>query len=362
MAAEYDTADRLTALTLHPGTPQEKRYTLSYDGEGNLTTKAHATDPADRSIYRWDSRNRLIELTANGLTASFAYDAMGRRVERRITRAGQPVQVTQYVYDGLQAVGEIKLAQGTVPASQTSLITGLELDEVLARVTRSGASPAQQRSYLTDALNSVFAQAREDQSLLNRYGYSAYGQTTVSGHDEGNAIRYTAREDDGTGLTFYRARYYDPVLKRFIASDPIGLAGGINTYAYVEGNPLTLSDPEGLQAIPPSTRAPSIRDFLPNVPPSFALDDTQGRMLLGRCVQDECRTRCSQSPPYRDPLSTSTRCFDEYNRLPPELQRAIDATSGFGGGAAGAISRCQSDMQRLFPNAGTNPCNCAALR
>jgi RHS repeat-associated protein len=246
MAAEYDTADRLTALTLHPGTPQEKRYTLSYDGEGNLTTKAHATDPADRSIYRWDSRNRLIELTANGLTASFAYDAMGRRVERRITRAGQPVQVTQYVYDGLQAVGEIKLAQGTVPASQTSLITGLELDEVLARVTRSGASPAQQRSYLTDALNSVFAQAREDQSLLNRYGYSAYGQTTVSGHDEGNAIRYTAREDDGTGLTFYRARYYDPVLKRFIASDPIGLEGGINTYAYVEGNPLSYVDPEGL--------------------------------------------------------------------------------------------------------------------
>ncbi len=214
----------------------------SYDGEGNLTGKAHTTDPADRTTFTWDSRNRLTSLTASGLTASFSYDAIGRRTERRITRAGQPVQITQYVYDGLQAVGEIKLAQGTVLASQTSLITGLELDEVLARVTRSGGSAAQQRSYLTDALNTVFAQAREDQSAVNRYRYSAYGETASSGEDEGNAIQYTARENDGTGLYFYRARYYDPVMKRFISSDPIGLAGGINYYAYVYGNPLTYTE------------------------------------------------------------------------------------------------------------------------
>jgi RHS repeat-associated protein len=62
--------------------------------------------------------------------------------------------------------------------------------------------------------------------------------------------QYTSRENDATGLLYYRARYYDPVLKRFISSDPIGLAGGMNMYAYVEGDPVSLVDPTGEFGIP----------------------------------------------------------------------------------------------------------------
>ena len=51
---------------------------------------------------------------------------------------------------------------------------------------------------------------------------------------------------DQSGLYYYRARYYDPVLKRFISEDPIGMEAGPNLYLYVQGNPVLLADPFGL--------------------------------------------------------------------------------------------------------------------
>lgn len=81
------------------------------------------------------------------------------------------------------------------------------------------------------------------------YAYSAYGESTTLGPDFGNPLQYTGRENDGIGLYFYRARYYDPIAKRFTAEDPIGIAGGINLNAYVRGDPVSFVDPHGESAI-----------------------------------------------------------------------------------------------------------------
>jgi len=216
-SASYDQANRMTSLAL---TATGQSFTLAYDDNGNLATK---TDQANSvTTYTWDSRNRLSAINAPGVTATFQYDALGRRTSKTVN--GQTVG---YIYDGAQAIGEV-----TGGAISATLLTTLAIDDVVARYTQAGA-----RTYLTDALNSVIAIAREDQSIQAFYGHSPYGETQVLGDDEGNPIQYTARENDNTGLYFYRARYYDPVLKRFVSEDPIGLMGGVNVNAYVRGDP-----------------------------------------------------------------------------------------------------------------------------
>ncbi|WP_429002581.1 RHS repeat-associated core domain-containing protein [Xanthomonas fragariae] len=81
-----------------------------------------------------------------------------------------------------------------------------------------------------------------------RNEYDPYGTTTQSSTTYTNPYQYTGRERDLSGLYYCRARYYRPQWGRFISEDPIGLAAGLNSYAYVQGNPISLVDPLGLQS------------------------------------------------------------------------------------------------------------------
>ena len=78
-------------------------------------------------------------------------------------------------------------------------------------------------------------------------GFDAWGQV-LSAVSAIPTYGYTGREPDASGLVYYRARYYQPGTGRFASRDPIGLAGGINPYSYVDGNPVTFNDPSGLLA------------------------------------------------------------------------------------------------------------------
>lgn len=259
MQAQYNQANRLTQLTLYPNTAQAKTYLLDYDLEGNLTKKQNSTDTActqDCTEYIWDANNRLAQLKINGqTTAVYSYDAQGRRVEASINTVvnGNPqTNTVQYIYEGNQAVGDVRNGQ-----LSHSLLTGLFIDEHLARTAIATNGQVQSQAQLTDALGSVIALAKAQTSGINTsYSYSPYGQTQATSEDSTNNQQYTGREagiEGEAGLYYYRARYYDPVLKRFISEDPIGLSGGWNVYQYVYADPVRLADPDGLSGkIPPN--------------------------------------------------------------------------------------------------------------
>jgi len=123
-----------------------------------------------------------------------------------------------------------------------NLLTGLGVDEYLTR--EEGATV---RGVLADALGSTVALVDETGTSQASYTYEPFGATAVTGSAGTNALSYTGREDDGTGLKYYRARYYQPGLHRFLAEDPLGFDGGdINLFAYVSNSPLNYTDPTGL--------------------------------------------------------------------------------------------------------------------
>jgi RHS repeat-associated protein len=176
---------------------------FSYDANGNLTGDGVRS-------YTWDARNQLSG-TSGGVSASFGSDGFGRR--RTKTVGGT---TTQFLYDGLNPVQE--LASGTPTAN---LLTGLGIDEYFTRIDASTT-----RNYLTDALGSSVALADGLGTVQTTYTYEPFGTTTTSGAATTSAFGFTGREADGTGLHYYRARYYDARLQRFIGEDPLGFAAG----------------------------------------------------------------------------------------------------------------------------------------
>jgi len=102
-----------------------------------------------------------------------------------------------------------------------------------------------------DQLNSVITLSGTAGSIEETTGYDAFGKPlALALPGTGNDMLYTGREyDRETGLYYYRARYYDPEIGRFISEDPLEFKAGVNFYTYVGNNPVNANDPMGLVGI-----------------------------------------------------------------------------------------------------------------
>jgi RHS repeat-associated protein len=266
----YDEADQLTGLTYTIGQSSLGSLTYMYDLSGRRAevggTLARTNLPQGVAVTSYDAVNRpmewgnlLVSSDANGSLASdgvmsftfdtreqlatvtgsaaaaFAYDGLGRRVGVTVSGSSSTV-----LHDGVNPI-----TWQTGPTVATRL-TGLEVDEWFAWSDSTGTVYP-----LRDGLGSTVALVGEDGSIQRTFSYEPYGKSVVTGlATTSSPQRFTGREDDGFGPLYYRARYYDPALGRFISEDPAEFDADLNLFAYVGNGPTNNTDPFGLQSWP----------------------------------------------------------------------------------------------------------------
>jgi RHS repeat-associated protein len=259
----HNAANQLTQSLDNAG----KKITYTYDNNGNLAQKKEYTNTTlnktTNYTFNYDNLLGSYSITAgtSTQTGSFSYDGDGRQ----FTGTRNSV-TTKYVYDGLNILYD--LSGSTVKARY---LTELELDDMIAK-KESG----QTEYYHSDGLGSVVMMTNTSGNWTKRYRYDAWGNERVAEGTSSNTYTYTSRrKETDLGLLYYRARYYDSTIGRFISQDPF--SGGpddarisyenkmtsrlngeftqynsfrdphtFNRYVYVKNNPLRYTDPLGL--------------------------------------------------------------------------------------------------------------------
>jgi RHS repeat-associated protein len=258
--------------------------TLTYDNNWNLINDWTKT-------YEYDYKNRLVKVTSwSWIIAEFKYDVLGRRYEKLVRHSELDSESLKYVYSNQNLLEEIR--NDWIRDYKKEYINWLWIDNILAVEQEEPNLTIQEREELSFCNTSVLNKSTEfikywwqlivdrcnslsaswsvivenryylhknhlwstvaitdnSGSLVSEYEYDVFGKSTlVSWDDIWNTILYTWREyDKEINLYYYRARYYDADLWRFISRDPIWQVDDVNLYGYVGGNSVMYVDPSGL--------------------------------------------------------------------------------------------------------------------
>ncbi|MFN0129107.1 MAG: RHS repeat-associated core domain-containing protein [Verrucomicrobiales bacterium] len=205
---------------------------LQYDPDGNLIQSTLNSQP---STLTYDSENRLIGVATPTDTWTYTYDAFGNRIAA--THNGQ---TTRYVID--------PTGLGNVAAEYDgggSLIARYEHGFGLLARTAAAGDPA---FYTFSAIGHTSELTNQSGEKANSYSYDPFGFSLAKTETIPNPFEFVGElgvMNEGNGLEFMRARYYQANMGRFTSADPIGIVDSVNVYQYALNDPLMRSDPSG---------------------------------------------------------------------------------------------------------------------
>ena len=207
---------------------------VALDANGNLTYGPLTND--NFVTYTFDARNRL--LNVGGVTN--VYDPLNNRI-------GQTYGTNTTIFV-VNPDAKLPQALERIKNGVTNYyIYGAGL---LYQITETATS-TNTLTYHYDFRGSTIALTDDNGNVKDRFEYSLYATLTYRAGSDDTPFLFNGRYgvmSDPNGLLYMQARYYSPYICRFINPDPSGFAGGMNFYAYANGNPVSYLDPFGLNA------------------------------------------------------------------------------------------------------------------
>jgi len=242
-----------TSVSDSEGAVRDERHRHAAPGDGNrlietvdqmsglsetyrFSANGAPIEARDELRYEYNTDQRPVRVyQSDELLAEYAYNSFGERI-RKVVYRGDQKRVTYFLYDGHELTAEIDGDSGAYKQTvflDSQPVAFLDGNDIHAIHIDQLGTPR----LLTDSRGEV----------VWRANYTPFGEAEVLIDTVEFAHRLPGQYADAeTGTHYNYYRDYDPATGRYLTSDPIGLKGGINTYAYVENDPLGQSDVLGL--------------------------------------------------------------------------------------------------------------------
>ena len=254
----YDSLNRLAQAEYPTYT---ERFT--YDQSGNRLTRT-AKDIEEHYVY--DVNNRLTQRMVNGQVEIYRYDNAGNLLQdgsttyeydtfrrtSKVTTNTENTQINRYDAEGLRYEMEENGNLVQFIFNENKEVIAEQEGDNITRLIRTSDLWAMESEpektwyhYAGDEQGSTIFITDKAGSVKNRYAYDAFGNTIESAEQIPNRYQYTGQQFDPITQQYYlRARFYNPAIARFTQEDEYH-GDGLNLYAYCANNPVDYYDPSG---------------------------------------------------------------------------------------------------------------------